>query len=219
MDNKWQEIINHEKEKPYFKELSAFVSSEYDTQTVYPPKELIYNALEQVAFNDIKCVILGQDPYHGPNQAMGLSFSVNKGVTIPRSLKNIYKELQNEFGYDIPSHGDLSSWAEQGVLLLNTVLTVREGDAGSHQGKGWEQFTDAILQAINDREEPVVYLLWGNEAKKKKELLNNPNHCVLEAAHPSPFAANRGFFGCNHFTLCNEFLVKNNMSPIDWKIL
>lgn len=211
----WQEI---EKEKPYFKDLLAFVDKEYETQTCYPPYDLILNALNQTPYNKVKCVILGQDPYHGPNQAMGLSFSVNKGIAIPRSLQNIYKEISKEFGYEIPNHGDLTAWAKQGVLLLNAILTVRKGEAASHQGKGWETFTDDILSFVNEKDTPVVFMLWGNFARSKKSLITNPKHLVLESPHPSPFSADRGFFGNNHFTKCNDFLKKNNMTPIDWHI-
>ena len=211
----WQEI---EKEKPYFKDLLAFVDKEYETQTCYPPYDLILNALNQTPYNKVKCVILGQDPYHEPNQAMGLSFSVNKGIAIPRSLQNIYKEISKEFGYEIPNHGDLTAWAKQGVLLLNAILTVRKGEAASHQGKGWETFTDDILSFVNEKDTPVVFMLWGNFARSKKSLITNPKHLVLESPHPSPFSADRGFFGNNHFTKCNDFLKKNNMTPIDWHI-
>ena len=211
----WQEI---EKEKDYFKELLAFVDKEYETKTCYPPYDLILNALNKTPYSKVKCVILGQDPYHEPNQAMGLSFSVNKGVAIPRSLQNIYKEISTEFGYPIPDHGDLTYWASQGVLLLNAILTVRKGEAASHQGKGWETFTDDILSFVNEKDTPVVFMLWGNFARSKKSLITNPKHLVLESPHPSPFSADRGFFGNNHFTKCNEFLKKNNLEPIDWQI-
>ena len=176
------------------------------------------NATKLTPLDQVKCVILGQDPYHEPNQAMGLAFSVNRGVATPKSLINMYKELNAEFGYPIPTHGDLSSWAKQGVLLLNTVLTVRKGEAASHAGHGWETFTDKIISIINEEDRPIVFLLWGKFAKSKEVLLNNPKHLILKTTHPSPFSASYGFLGCNHFKKCNEFLEKNNVSPIDWQI-
>lgn len=214
----WIDALQPETEKPYFKNLQAFLDAEYKTQTVYPPANQVLNALELTPLENVKCVILGQDPYHGPNQAMGLSFSVAPGIALPRSLQNIYKELQAEFGYDIPTTGDLTKWAQQGVLLLNSVLTVRRGDPGSHKDIGWEAYTDAILKAVNQKAEPVVYMLWGNFAKSKKELITNQNHLILEAAHPSPYSANKGFFGCDHFKTCNQYLMSHNQTPIDWQI-
>lgn len=214
----WNDFLKEEYQKPYYKELYDFIQSEYNTQTIYPPSDLIMNALTLTPFDDVKCVILGQDPYHGPNQAMGLSFSVNKGISLPPSLLNIYKELRNEFGYEVPNNGDLTKWAKKGVLLLNAVLTVRAGSPASHQNKGWEIYTDAIISALNKKSTPVVFLLWGNFARSKKSLITNPNHYILECPHPSPFSANRGFFGCNHFKLCNDFLQKQGLLPIDWKI-
>lgn len=215
---KWTDIINAEIQKPYYRDLYNFVDNEYKTQTVYPPRDLILNAFNLTPYDNVKCVILGQDPYHGPNQAMGLAFSVQKGITIPQSLKNIYKELQMELGCTIPTHGDLTEWAQQGVLLLNSVLTVRNGEAASHQKHGWETYTDAILTAINQKTEPVVILLWGNYAKAKRHLLTNPNHLVLESSHPSPYSANYGFFGCDHFKRCNQYLATNGIEPINWQI-
>lgn len=214
----WTEFNNTEKAKPYYNNLYDFVSEEYKTNTCYPPFEKILNALSLTPFEKVKCVILGQDPYHGPGQAMGLSFSVNKNIPIPRSLQNIYAEIKSEFGYDIPSHGDLTQWAEQGVLLLNSVLTVRAHAAASHSNHGWEQYTDAILSELNKKETPIVFMLWGNFARSKKSLITNPQHLILETTHPSPFSADKGFLGCGHFKTCNEFLTKNNMTPIDWQI-
>lgn len=214
----WNEALAQEHAKPYYKELYNFVQEEYKTNTVYPPQNKILNALSTTPLENVKCVILGQDPYHGPNQAMGLSFSVNKDVAIPKSLQNIYKELHDELGCYIPDNGDLTPWARQGVLLLNTVLTVRAGQPTSHSKKGWEQYTDAMLKILNEQDRPIVYMLWGNFAKSKAEFLNNPKHLILKTTHPSPFSAAYGFFGCGHFAKCNEFLKKNGMTPIDWQI-
>lgn len=214
----WASELAVEHSKPYYKELFDFVENEYNTKTIYPPKDKIMNATALTPLDTVKCVILGQDPYHEPNQAMGLAFSVNKNVAIPRSLQNIYKELHDELGCYIPNNGDLTYWAEQGVLLLNSVLTVQAGKAASHSNHGWEQYTDSILSIVNKQNRPIVYMLWGNFAKSKKPLLTNPNHLILESTHPSPFSAGYGFFGCGHFKKCNDFLVKNNLSPIDWQI-
>lgn len=213
----WEQELAFEHCKPYYKDLFAFVMHQYDTTTVYPPKDKILNALKLTPLDNVKCVILGQDPYHEPNQAMGLAFSVNKGVAIPPSLQNIYKELNQELGCYIPDNGDLTHWAEQGVLLLNSVLTVQAHQAASHSRHGWETYTDAILSTIAKQNRPIVYMLWGNFARSKKPLLNNPNHLILESAHPSPLSATR-FFGCGHFKKCNEFLVQNHLTPIDWQI-
>lgn len=214
----WTSELAVEHSKPYYKELFDFVENEYNTKTIYPPKDKIMNATALTPLDNVKCVILGQDPYHEPNQAMGLAFSVNKNVAIPRSLQNIYKELHDELGCYIPNNGDLTYWAEQGVLLLNSVLTVQAGKAASHSNHGWEQYTDSILSIVNKQNRPIVYMLWGNFAKSKKPLLTNPNHLILESTHPSPFSAGYGFFGCGHFKKCNDFLLKNNLSPIDWQI-
>lgn len=214
----WEQFVESEKQKDYYNNLYDFIKKEYDTATCYPPFEKILNALNLTPYENVKCVILGQDPYHGPNQAMGLSFSVEPGVDTPRSLQNIYKELNAELGCYIPNNGDLTKWAKQGVLLLNSVLTVRAHEAASHSGHGWETYTDAILKELNKKKDPVVFLLWGNYAKSKKQFITNPNHLVLETTHPSPFSANNGFFGCNHFKQCNEFLNKHNISSIDWQI-
>lgn len=217
MDN-WNELINNEKEKPYFKQLRNFVAEEYKSYTVYPPKKDIFNALRTVPLSSVKVVILGQDPYHEPNQAHGMCFSVLPGNPPPPSLKNIYKELESEYGYPVPNNGYLMPWAQQGVLLLNTVLTVREHQANSHKDKGWEIFTDRIISEINLQDRPIVFLLWGSPAQKKQSLLNNPKHLILKTTHPSPLSAYRGFLGCGHFKMCNEFLEKNGVIGIDWQI-
>ena len=215
----WLEAVGAEFKKPYYKDLYKFVVNEYNTQVIYPPSGDIFNAMNFTPLNKVKVLILGQDPYHEPGQAHGLSFSVLPGkADTPPSLQNIYKELNSDLGCYIPNNGYLKKWADQGVLLLNTVLTVRAHQANSHQGKGWEQFTDAIIRAVNEKEEPVVYMLWGRPAQMKKPMLTNPNHLVLTAPHPSPLSAYRGFFGCRHFSRCNDFLEKNGLSPIDWQI-
>lgn len=214
--SEWMKAIGEESTKPYYIELSKKVSAAYKTSEVFPPKADIMNALNLTPPDKVKCVILGQDPYHEPGQAMGLSFSVRDGVKIPPSLLNMYKELNREYGYDIPKTGDLTAWAEQGVLLLNSILTVEAHKAASHRGFGWEQFTDAVIQYTNTLEQPIVYMLWGNFARNKKVFLNNPNHLILESVHPSPLSANRGFLGCNHFKLCNDFLEAHNIEKIDW---
>ncbi|MCR5627645.1 MAG: uracil-DNA glycosylase [Lachnospiraceae bacterium] len=216
--NDWLPVLQGEFNKPYYKELYKFVKDEYDSKVVYPPSRDIFNAMHLTPLKDVKVVILGQDPYHEEGQAHGLSFSVREGIKIPPSLKNIYKELNTELGIKIPNNGYLKKWADQGVLLLNTVLTVRGGAANSHRGHGWEQFTDAIIKAVNDEDRPVVYLLWGNNAKEKRSMLNNPKQLVLTAPHPSPLSANNGFFGCGHFKKCNEFLESNGLTGIDWQI-
>ena len=215
----WLEAVGAEFKKPYYKDLYKFVVNEYNTQVIYPPSGDIFNAMNFTPLNKVKVLILGQDPYHEPGQAHGLSFSVLPGkADTPPSLQNIYKELNSDLGCYIPNNGYLKKWADQGVLLLNTVLTVRAHQANSHQGKGWGQFTDAIIRAVNEKEEPVVYMLWGRPAQMKKPMLTNPNHLVLTAPHPSPLSAYRGFFGCRHFSRCNDFLEKNGLSPIDWQI-
>lgn len=214
----WNDVNNTEQQKDYFKQLKQKVLDEYSKNTCYPPRNMIFNAIMTTSYDDTKCVILGQDPYHGPNQAMGLSFSVNKNVAIPWSLKNIYKEIENELGFHIPNNGDLTPWAKQGVLLLNSILSVRAGKPASHRDLGWETYTDALLSALNKKDTPVVFMLWGAFAKSKKHLITNNKHLVLEAAHPSPYSADKGFFGCGHFKRCNEFLKQNNIEPIDWQI-
>lgn len=215
----WSSFLEREMAKDYFISLRDFVEEEYQKGKVYPPKEDIFNALLYTNKSDVKVVILGQDPYHNEHQAHGLSFSVLPEQTkLPPSLQNIYKELNSDLGCEIPDHGYLKKWADQGVLLLNTVLTVREHEPNSHQNKGWEIFTEELIKEVNDQEQPVVFLLWGNPAQKKKKLITNPKHLVLCAAHPSPLSAYRGFFGCKHFSQTNEFLEKNNRAPIDWQI-
>lgn len=216
--NYFEEIIKRESEKEYYISLKSFLDKEYNEKTIYPEKSNIFSALKETPYEKVKVVILGQDPYHGEGEAHGLSFSVNPGIKIPPSLKNIYKELNSEYGYDIPNNGYLLNWAKQGVLLLNAVLTVEKDKPASHRGKGWEIFTDVIIKELNNRNDPIVFMLWGNFARSKKELINNKKHLILESTHPSPFSARNGFFGCNHFKLANEFLRKNNMEEIDWKI-
>lgn len=216
--NYFETIIENESKKEYYINLMNFVDEEYKTKTIFPEKENIYSAFKYTPYNKVKVVIIGQDPYHGEGEAHGLSFSVCPNVKIPPSLKNIYKELNTEMGCYIPNNGYLVKWADQGVLLLNAVLTVEKDKPASHRGKGWEIFTDNIIAEINKKDEPVVFMLWGNFAKSKKKLLNNPKHLVLESAHPSPFSARHGFFGNNHFILANEYLKKNGLEPIDWQI-
>lgn len=218
LGNDWDNIIGAEFEKEYYLKLRAFLKSEYANYTVYPDMYELFSALKVTSYSDTKVVIIGQDPYHEPNQAHGMCFSVKPGVQIPPSLLNMYKEIRDEYGYEIPNNGYLMPWAEQGVLLLNAVLTVREGQAGSHANKGWEEFTDSVIKALNKREDPVIFLLWGNYAKKKAEFIDKHRHFVLEAAHPSPLSASRGFMGCGHFKDANEILLKLVKTPIDWKI-
>ena len=216
--NDWLPALQDEFAKPYYKELYGFVSREYACQAIYPPPEDIFNALHLTPLSKVKVVILGQDPYHGEGQAHGLSFSVRPGIKVPPSLANIYKELHDELGCQVPDNGCLIPWAEQGVLLLNTVLTVRAHQANSHREHGWEQFTDAILRAVNAQDRPIVYMLWGAPAQKKAAMLDNPRHLVLKARHPSPLSAYKGFFGCGHFIECNQFLQEHGSAPIDWQI-
>lgn len=218
ISNDWAEKISAEYRKPYYRELFNFIKEEYSKVVVYPPSEDIFNAMHLTPLSKVKCVILGQDPYHEPGQAHGLCFSVKPDIKIPPSLENIYKELHDDIGFAIPNHGYLEEWAKQGVLLLNTVLTVQAHRAFSHRGKGWEQFTDAIIRTVNEIDRPVVFLLWGKPAQEKKALLNNPKHLILEAPHPSPLSAYRGFFGCRHFSKANDFLMKNGETPIDWTL-
>lgn len=214
--NDWDIILADEWAKPYYQKLRNFLKSEYSSKKIYPPMDSIFNALKYTSFEDTKVVIIGQDPYHGAGQAHGLCFSVNKGVVPPPSLKNIFKELQNDVGKPIPTDGELTSWAKQGVLLLNTVLTVREGMPTSHKGMGWEIFTDRVISELNKKETPIVFLLWGSHAQKKAELITNPIHYKLATVHPSPLSATRGFFGCGHFSKTNDILLKNNLKPIEW---
>lgn len=218
LGNDWDVLLKEEFAKPYYQELRRFLIEEYNQEVIYPPKEDLYNALKATSYADTKVVILGQDPYHGPRQAHGMAFSVNPGIPVPPSLQNIYKELQTSIGCNIPDNGYLMHWAKQGVLLLNTVLTVRAGKPQSHQNKGWEQLTDQIIKLINAKEETVIFLLWGAPAKKKQSLITNPKHIVLTAPHPSPLSAYRGFFGCDHFKKVNEILKKEGRSQIDWQI-
>lgn len=214
--NDWDEILKDEWEKSYYKRLRAFLKEEYSTQTIYPNMHDIFNALKYTSFENTKVVIIGQDPYHGYGQAHGLCFSVQKGVTPPPSLKNIFKELNSDMGKAIPQHGDLTDWAKQGVLLLNAVLTVREALPNSHKGMGWECFTDRVISELNSKQTPVVFLLWGAYAQKKAELITNPIHKKLMSVHPSPLSASRGFFGCKHFSKANEILEENGILPINW---
>lgn len=216
--NEWDEILKEEFQKDYYRNLRQFLMYEYLNQTVYPPVHDIFNAFRATPYPQVKAVILGQDPYHGPGQAHGMCFSVRRGVPSPPSLVNIFKELQSDLGCRIPEHGCLEAWAAQGVLLLNTVLTVREGQANSHRNCGWETFTDAVIRHLNAREEPMVFLLWGGNAKKKRSLITNPVHGILTAHHPSPLSAYRGFFGCRHFSETNRFLESCGIPPIAWEI-
>lgn len=216
--NDWLEVIGREFSQPYYSQLLEFIEEEYERGLVYPPSDYIFEAFHLTPLKEVKVVILGQDPYHNEGQAHGLCFSVMPSVGIPPSLANIYKELKEDIGCFIPDHGYLEKWAMQGVFLLNTVLTVLPHEAYSHQGKGWEVFTDAVIKAVNAQDRPIVFLLWGKPAQKKKSMLNNARHLILEAPHPSPLSAYRGFFGCKHFSKTNEFLEANNIKPIDWQI-
>lgn len=214
----WETVLSEEFKKPYYSKLYKTIKSEYDTRVVYPPSEEIFTAFNLTDLEKVKVLILGQDPYHEPGQAHGLSFSVKPGIQIPPSLMNIYKELHDEMGLYIPNNGFLTKWADQGVLMLNTVLTVRAHSANSHKGIGWEEFTDAAIKALNDLDKPIVYMLWGSNAGSKAKMLNNKKQLVLQAPHPSPLSSYRGFFGCNHFVKCNEFLKANGLDEIDWQI-
>lgn len=215
--NSWDKLLEKEWEMPYYRELRAFLASEYRTRTIFPPMYDIFNAFKYCAYEDVKVVILGQDPYHGDGQAHGMAFSVKQGVEIPPSLKNIYKELESDIGFKIPSHGCLESWEKQGVFLLNTALTVRKGQPLSHRGKGWEIFTDHVISILSAREKPMVFLLWGSNARSKKGLIDTARHLVLEAPHPSPLSAFAGFFGCKHFSKANAFLSQQG-EKVDWRI-
>lgn len=214
-DNDWDEVLKGEFEKEYYQRLRRFLINEYRTQTIYPDMYDIFNAMKMTPYSEVKAVILGQDPYHQPGEAHGLCFSVKKGVRIPPSLRNIYKELNSDLGIALPDHGCLESWARNGVLLLNTVLTVRRSNPNSHSGKGWETFTDTVIQHLSAREEPMVFILWGKNARAKKTLITNPFHLVLEGAHPSPYSANNGFFGGKYFSRANAFLKE----PVDWRVI
>lgn len=216
--NDWDELLKDEFNSDYYAQIRAFLKQEYASHEVYPPMEDIFNALRYTSYADVKAVLLGQDPYHGPGQAHGLCFSVRPGVAPPPSLQNIFKELQSDMGLPAPHSGCLIPWAQEGVLMLNTTLTVRRGQANSHSKIGWTRFTDAIIQKLNDHDRPIVFLLWGSNARSKKALITNPNHLILETVHPSPLSAHQGFFGCRHFSQCNEFLMAHGIAPIDWTL-
>ena len=216
--NDWKEVLSAEFRKPYYKALYDRLKDEYTHNQIFPKAADMFNAFNLTPYEDVKVVILGQDPYHNDGQAHGLSFSVMPGTDTPPSLVNIYKELRDELGCRIPNNGYLNYWAEQGVLLLNTVLTVRAHEANSHRNMGWEEFTDAAMQVLNKVDRPIVFMLWGSPAQTKGRILNNPNHLVLKAPHPSPLSAYRGFFGCRHFSQCNDFLRAHGVEPIDWQI-
>lgn len=218
LSDEWQQALEEEFRKPYYKTLFEFVKEEYSKTAVYPPAEDIFNAMHLTPLSKVKVLILGQDPYHGDRQAHGLSFSVMPKTDIPPSLQNIYQELHDDLGCTIPNNGYLKKWAEQGVLLLNTVLTVRAHQPNSHQGHGWEHFTDAIIQAVNAQDRPIVYMLWGKPAQSKIPMLKNPKHLILKAPHPSPLSAYRGFFGCKHFSQANAYLAENGQEVVDWQI-
>lgn len=217
IDPSWKEHLKEEFEKPYFSELAAFVKKEYQSEVVYPPPKYIFRAFDLTPFEEVKVVILGQDPYHGPLQANGLCFAVSEGVALPPSLKNIFKEIESDFGVTLKNKsGDLTRWARQGVLLLNATLTVRARLAGSHQGKGWELFTDAAIRAVSDEREHIVFILWGNYARSKKNLIDTSKHLIIESPHPSPFSASNGFFGSKPFDKANKYLEAHGKEPIDW---
>lgn len=216
--NSWDQLLKEEYEKPYFKELIAFVKEEYKNKIIYPKQTDIFNAFRYTPYENIKVLLLGQDPYHGVGQAQGLSFSVREGVPKPPSLQNIFKELQDDLGYPIPNDGSLIPWTKEGIMLLNAVLTVEKDKAASHKGKGWETFTDEVIKIVNQKKTPVVFILWGSYARSKKEFITNPIHCIIESPHPSPFSAYHGFFGSRPFSRTNQFLEKNHISPINWQI-
>ena len=216
--NSWDDVLAGEFEKEYYQKLREFLIAEYSAHQVYPPMEHIFRALQETPYDKVKAVIIGQDPYHEPGQAQGLCFSVPEGVKQPPSLVNIFKEMKSDLGISTPSHGNLLSWAHQGVLLLNAVLTVREHEANSHRGKGWEQFTDRVISLLNDREDPVVFILWGANAKAKASLITNDRHCIITGAHPSPLSAHNGFWGGRYFSRTNEFLEDHGCEPINWRL-
>lgn len=218
MIESFRELLDREKEKQYFKDLTSFIDNEYATKTIFPARENVMNSMKYTPYKKVKVVIVGQDPYHGEGEAHGMCFSVNPGIKIPPSLKNIFKELNRDLGLYIPNNGYLMKWAKQGVLLLNSVLTVVKDTPGSHRGKGWETFTDEVIKEVNEKDTPVVFLLWGAYAKEKKTLITNPIHLVLESSHPSPFSVKSGFEGCSHFSKTNEFLKSHGLTPIDWQI-
>lgn len=219
IEESWKKVLKDEFDKDYFKQLVLHLKTEKASgKIIYPKGNNIFNAFEQTHFNKVKVVILGQDPYHNPNQAMGLSFSVPSDIKMPPSLLNIYKELQSDIGLQFPSSGDLTNWAQKGVLLLNAILTVRANEPASHSKIGWMNFTDAVIKTISDQRKNIVFILWGKFAQEKIFLINTAKHCVLQAAHPSPFSADKGFFGCKHFSKANEYLITNGIEPIDWKL-
>lgn len=218
MRTDWNPLLREELSQPYFADLQTFVQGERERFRVYPPENEVFAALHETPYRATKVVILGQDPYHGAGQAHGLCFSVRSGVRVPPSLQNIFKELRDDLGIDIPSHGNLTRWARQGVLLLNTTLTVREGQAGSHQGKGWETFTDRVIRTVNEKDERTVFVLWGSHARKKRALVTNARHSVIESAHPSPLSAHNGFFGSRPFSRVNSALEEAGLSPVDWSL-
>ena len=218
IENSWDDILADEFNKEYYLKLREFLKYEYSHYKIYPNMYDIFNSLKYTDYHDVRAVILGQDPYHGAGQAHGLCFSVKEGVTPPPSLKNIFKEMQTDLGLAPPISGELTKWTQQGVLLMNAVLTVREGQANSHKGKGWELLTDAVIKKLNERDKPIAFILWGGNARAKKALITNPIHGIFESAHPSPLSAYNGFFGCRHFSKVNEFLINNGMDPIDWSL-
>ncbi len=218
LGNEWDDILKDEFSSDYYKRIRYFLKKEYAEQTIYPPMDCIFNALKYTSYSDVKAVLLGQDPYHGPGQAHGLCFSVQPGVTPPPSLKNMFQELSDDLGIVPPKDGTLTKWAQQGVLLLNTTLTVRRGQANSHKNLGWQTFTDAVIRKLNEHPEPVVFLLWGGNARSKKPLITSPQHLILETVHPSPLSAYNGFFGCRHFSKTNAFLESHGIAPIDWDL-
>ncbi|MBS9775572.1 MAG: uracil-DNA glycosylase [Fusobacterium sp.] len=218
IENDWKEILVEETSKEYFLKLKNILVEEYKNFKVYPPKKNIFSAFSLTSYSDVKVVILGQDPYHQKGQAHGLAFSVNKGIRIPPSLLNMYKELKDDLGFEIPNHGFLKNWAEQGVLLLNTSLTVRDSEANSHSKIGWQIFTDNIIKKLNEREKPIIFILWGNNAKSKEKFIDTSRHYILKGVHPSPLSASRGFFGCKHFSKANQILKENDLKEIDWEI-
>lgn len=216
--NDWNQLLSEEFNKDYYLKLTDFLKEEYETKQIYPERQDLFSALQYTAYKDVKVVILGQDPYHGPNQSHGLSFSVKPGVRIPPSLLNIYKELHSDLGCYIPNNGYLKKWADQGVLLLNAVLTVRAGEPNSHKNKGWEHFTNKIIALLNEKTEPIVFILWGSNAHKKQDLITNPKHYIIKSVHPSPLSAHRGFFNSKPFSNTNNFLISEGKKPIDWQI-
>lgn len=218
LGNEWDNLLKQEFEKEYYINLRKFLVNEYNNYKIYPPANDLFNALKYTSYSDVKVVILGQDPYHGEGQAHGLCFSVKKGVTPPPSLKNMFKEIKEDLGIEPPSHGELTKWASQGVLLLNTTLTVREAQPNSHKGKGWEILTDKIIELLNWHDTPIVFMLWGSNARSKKALITNERHLILETVHPSPLSAYGGFFGCKHFSKANDFLIQNGLKAIDWSL-